>query len=167
MPRKKILSDDAVLIEARRLHAEGGDKALTFGALSLATGLAASTLSQRFGTVEGLAAAAARSGWLALIETADAEGSRTANKGPQGYLKALEATGAAMAPRLLELGRRDGAAMALAADWRGRVETTLALRLGQRERARTAAQAIFVAWQGQILWQGEGPKIKDLAKRLI
>ncbi len=167
MPRRKTLSDDAVLIEARRLHAEGGEKALTFGALSLATGLAASTLSQRFGTVEGLAAAAARAGWLALIAAADAEASRTADKGPQGYLKALEATGAAMAPRLLELGRRDEPAMALAADWRGRVETTLALRLGQRERARAAAQAVFAAWQGQILWQGGAVKIKDLAKRLM
>ncbi len=166
MPRKKVLSDDQVLAEALRLQAAGGDKALTFGALSLATGLAASTLTQRFGSVEGLAAAAARAGWQALIAATETAALTAADKGPQGYLRALEAAGAGAAPRLLALAARDGTAMALAGEWRGRVETALAQRLGQGDRQRSAAQTIFAVWQGQILWQSEGPKIKDLARRL-
>ncbi len=166
MPRKKILSDEQVLAEALRLHAAGGDKALTFGALSLATGLAASTLTQRFGSVEGLAAATARAGWSVLIGAAASCAAQTADKGPQGYLKALAAAGAEASARLLALGARDAGAMALAAEWRGLVETALALRLGQGDRSRLAAQAIFAAWQGQLLWHSEALKIKDLARRL-
>lgn len=167
MPRRKVLSDDQVLAEALRLQAEGGDKALSFGALAQATGLAASTLTQRFGSAEGLAAAAARSGWQALLVAAETAAMAAADKGPQGYLRALEAAGAASVPRLLALATRDAAAMALAVEWRGRVETALAQRLGQGDRSRSAAQAIFAAWQGQLLWRSDGVKIKDLARRLV
>ena len=163
MPRKKTLPDSEVLAEARRLFAAGGEKALTFGNLARATGLAASTLAQRFANVEGLAGAAACAGWRDLLEIADAMNGATADKGPQGYLKALEAEAV---PSLLHLGARDEEAQRLAGEWRGRVETALTLRLGQGEKARQAAQALFAAWQGQVLWGGAEFRIKDLAKRL-
>ncbi|MGA0540343.1 transcriptional regulator [Neotabrizicola sp. VNH66] len=165
MARPKSLPDADVLREARLLHAAGGMKALTFGNLARATGLAASTLAQRFTTVEGLAAAAARDGWEGLVAAAAVAEAATSDKGPGAYLKALDA-GAASVPALLELGRSDEGARLLAADWRNRVETALVVRLGQGEKARTAAQALFAAWQGQVLWGGAEFRIKDLARRL-
>ncbi|VDC26089.1 transcriptional regulator [Pseudogemmobacter humi] len=165
MPRRKILSDAEVLLEARRLFAAGGDKALSFGTLARATGLAASTLAQRFQSVGGLQGAAACAGWQELIAALDGAARDSAGKGPQSYLKALE-PGAAMAPMLLALGQRDARAGELAQEWRGQVETALALRIGQGEKARLSAQILFAAWQGRLLWGIEGIRLKDLAKRL-
>lgn len=166
MPRKKLLSDAEVLSDARKLHAAGGEKAMTFGNLARATGLAASTLAQRFTTVEGLTAAAACAGWQVLMDEAEQADTDAADKGPQGYLKALEQA-VTMVPQLLILGARDATALQQADGWRVRVETALALRLGQGEKARAAAQVIFAAWQGQILWGGAEIRIKDLARKLI
>ncbi|MFE3836661.1 transcriptional regulator [Pseudogemmobacter sonorensis] len=166
MSRRKILPDSDVLAEARRLFLADGEKALSFGNLSRATGLAASTLAQRFATVEGLQAAAARAGWQAMIAETDAADLSAAGKGPQGYLKALDARAA---QALLTLGARDPEAGRMAQEWRGRVETALALRLGQADGARAAARVLFAAWQGQGLWDPAGAeplRLKDLAKRL-
>ena len=170
MPRKKSLSDAQVLADARRLHLSGGEKALTFGNLARASGLAASTLAQRFGTIEGLIAALARQGWQDLLDALAALEQSTADKGPQGYLKALSPSGLD-ALRLLSLSTTDESARQLAEDWRSRVVTALALRLGQGEKARAAAAVIFATWQGQLLWgnaaQSAEMKIKDLAKKLL
>lgn len=170
MPRKKSLSDAQVLADARRLHLSGGEKALTFGNLARASGLAASTLAQRFGTIEGLIAALARQGWQDLLEGLAALEQSTADKGPQGYLKALSPAGLD-ALRLLSLSTTDEGARQLAEDWRARVLTGIALRLGEGEKTRSAASVIFAAWQGQLLWNvPPSPtemKIKDIAKKLI
>ena len=170
MPRKKSLTDAQVLADARRLHLSGGEKALTFGNLARASGLAASTLAQRFGTIEGLIAALARQGWQDLLEALTAIEAATADKGPQGYLKALSPSGLD-ATRLLSLSTTDEAARQLAEDWRARVVTALALRLGQGEKARAAAAVLFTHWQGQLLWgNGSGAaemKLKEIAKKLI
>lgn len=171
MPRLKLLSDDQVLYEARRLFASGGDRALSFGALSRATGLAASTLAQRFGSIEGLQAAAASAGWRQLLAKTEAAAEACVAKGPQGWLKALEPM-AAEGVQLMALGARSPESLALARAWRARVEGLLALRLGQNDKALLAAQVLFLTWQGQMLWapltgdMGE-VKLKDLAKRLI
>lgn len=170
MPRQKTQSDDDVLIQARRLFAEGGGRALSFGALSRATGLAASTLAQRFATIEGLQAAAACAGWRAVIAATDAADHAAADKGPKGWLKALDAE-AAEALRLMVLGEHSPEATVLAQDWHARVEGGLARRIGQGDKARSAAQALFLTWQGQVLWahalgRDRQVKIKDLARRL-
>lgn len=165
MARPKILSDHEVLTEARRLHQIGGDKALSFGALARATGLAASTLAQRFATIDGLQAAAAQDGWRVLIARAEDADLLAEGKGAPGYLKAQEGC-AAEAARLLALGGRDPVSRNLAEAWRMQVETGLALRLGQGDRARMAAAALFALWQGQALWPGMELKLKDLARRL-
>lgn len=166
MPRKKSLTDAQVLDHARRLHLSGGEKALTFGNLARASGLAASTLAQRFGTIEGLIASLARQGWTELLEGLVAVDQATANKGPQGYLKAL-APAAFESTRLLSLSTSDEEARSLAEEWRIRVITALSLRLGQGEKARSAAQTLFMLWQGQVLWGQPEVKVKDLAKKLI
>lgn len=164
MARPRSIPDSEVLSLVRGLYAAQGEKAVSFGTVGQAAGLAPSTLAQRYGSVEGMISAAAIQGWDALIVTADAALSAAGDKGPQGYLKLLDAGDV---PLLLSLGARDATARDRAADWRARVEAGLATRLGQGEKARAAAQALFAAWQGQVLWGGTATGIKELAKRLI
>ncbi|NPD14549.1 transcriptional regulator [Xinfangfangia sp. D13-10-4-6] len=165
MPRRKILSDAEVLQATRQLFAAGGEKAISFGNLSRATGLAASTLAQRFGSVEGLQAAATADGWHGLTEALTAADHLSQGKGPHALLKALEA-GDLPIMLLLTLGWRNHEALAQAARWRAHVEMALALRIGQGEKARQQAQMLFAAWQGKLIWQMEEPRLKDLSKRL-
>jgi AcrR family transcriptional regulator len=163
MPRKRLIPDSEVLALVRRLIAVHGEKAVSFGSIGQAAGLAPSTLAQRYGSVEGMLAAAALAGWDGLIAAAQAAEETGANKGPQGYLKLLDSS---EVPLLRHLGGRDAQARARAQDWRAAVETGLARRMGQGDKARAAAQALFMAWQGQILWDGATSGIKELAKKL-
>ncbi|WP_395540759.1 transcriptional regulator [Neotabrizicola sp. sgz301269] len=160
MPRKKLIPDSEVLSLVRRLIALHGEKAVSFGSIGQSAGLAPSTLAQRYGSIEGMLAAAAIAGWDGLIAAAVKTGD---DKGPQGYLKLLDS---AEVPLLLYLGGRDAQARDKAAEWRSVVEAGLARRMGQSEKARTAAQALFAAWQGQILWDGAASGLKDIAKKL-
>ena len=164
MPRRKILTDAEVLKATRQLFAAGGEKAVSFGNLSRATGLAASTLAQRFGTVEGLQSAAACAGWEEMSQALDAADQASQGKGPQSLLKALEADDMPLV-RQLTLSQRAPGAMEAAAHWRARVEMTLTLRIGQGEKARQQAQLLFAAWQGRLIWQMEELRLKDLVKR--
>ncbi|AWD22412.1 TetR/AcrR family transcriptional regulator [Pseudogemmobacter blasticus] len=165
MPRQKTLPDSQVLAAARRLYAQGGEKSVSFGSVARATGLAGSTLAQRYGSVEGMLSAAARDGWAVLTEAATAADAATTGKGPQGFLKALDPT-ARKAPLLLSLGTRDPVAREAGAVWRAQIEAALARRIGSGEKARSAAQVLFAVWQGQILWEDPEIRIKDLARRL-
>ncbi|MBK6468098.1 MAG: transcriptional regulator [Rhodobacter sp.] len=164
MSRKKTIPDEQVHAAIRQLLATGGDKAVSFGAVARATRLAPSTLAQRFGTVPAMRAAALRQGWQALTEATTTAMDAAAGKGPQGLLKALDAV-AAPVIGLLRVAT-DDESRALAAGWRQMVETALSLRIGQGEKAREAAAILFAAWQGQLLWGGEGFRLKDAVKRL-
>ncbi len=172
MPRRKILSDDDVFVLIRRLLTEGGDKAVSFGSVSRATGLAPATLVQRYGSREGMVQAALCAGWDRLDEAcarAEAE-APTGAKGAAVLLKALGAeTGADVDLSLLAADFRDASLRERAAAWRGRVENALALRLGGGAKGREGAAILFAAWMGQVLWQGAGGKgfrLKDALKRL-
>lgn len=164
MARTKSIPDADVLAAVRALQAEGGDKAVSFGSVAQRTRLAPSTLAQRFGTVGAMQRAAHLDGWRQVTAATAAALDQAAEKGPQGLLKALEGLAAPVAA--LRLGASDDKSRALADDWRKMVETALAQRLGQGEKAREAAAILFAAWQGQMLWWGEGFRIKDAAKRL-
>ncbi|WP_225026275.1 transcriptional regulator [Xinfangfangia pollutisoli] len=163
MPRTRSIPDTEVLALARGLYAAKGEKAVSFGSVGQAAGLAPSTLAQRYRSVEGMLAAAAIAGWDALIEASAQADQAAADKGPQGYLKLIDAS---EAPLLLMLGNRDAQARARAADWRAAVEAALIRRLGQGDKARSGAQALFAAWQGQLLWDGSASGLKDIARRL-
>lgn len=164
MARPKSLPDAEVLAIVRRLMAESGGQAVSFGAAALAIGLAPSTLAQRYGTVAAMRAAAVQDGWQVLTDATAAAIDAAADKGPQGLLKALDAvTGQA---GMLLAGSTGEAARAGADGWRRMVETALALRLGTGGKAREAAAILFAAWQGQALWGGDGFRLKDAAKRL-
>lgn len=172
MPRRKIIPDAEVHATIRRLLAEGGDKAVAFGPVARATGLAAATLVQRFGSRDGMVQAALHDGWDRLdaaCQRAETKAPMT-EKGAAAFLKALGAEGGEGADlSLLAVNFRNAALRDRAASWRARVEAALALRLGGGAKAHEAAAVLFAAWMGQVLWipaGGKGFRLKDALKRL-
>ncbi|MBN2630199.1 MAG: transcriptional regulator [Rhodobacteraceae bacterium] len=172
MPRKKIIPDHAVFATIRALLTQSGDRAASFGSVSRATGLAAPTLVQRYGSQEGMVRAALMDAWDALDRAAnEAEGTSDLSvKGAHMLLKALGAEAGDTADlSLLAADFRDPALRDRATAWRARVEQALALRLGGGAKGREAAALLFAAWQGQMLWHPTGDKgfkLKDAIKRL-
>jgi hypothetical protein len=165
MPRTRTIPDAQVFAMIQRMLEEGGDKAVSFGTVGTATGLAPPTLVQRYGSRDAMVRAARAAAWDALESRTAAAIAETADKGPQGLLKAIgpvDATAIAADLRDPELAKR-------AAVWRAGVETALALRLGGGQKARESAALLFVAWQGQVLWSKAGDsaiRLKDAVKRL-
>ncbi|MGQ0566304.1 MAG: transcriptional regulator [Gemmobacter sp.] len=167
MSRPRTIPDDTIFAEVRRLLAEGGDKAVAFASVARATGLAAPTLVQRYGSREGMVRAALTAAWDALDRQAEA-----AEAGAETTLGLLKALGTG--PLSADLSRlaadfRDPALRTRAEAWRGRVETALARSMGGGPKAREGAAILFMAWQGRMLWQdvgGRGIRLKDLVKRL-
>lgn len=165
MPRNRVIPDDQVFAIIQRMLEEGGDRAVSFGSVSTATGLAPPTLVQRYGNRDAMVRAARLAFW-------DAQGRRlaeaivqTSDKGPQGLLKALgQVNAAAVAADL-----RDPELADRAAGWRAAVESALSDRLGTGIKARESAAMLFAAWQGQLLWGAPGDsafRLKDVVKRL-
>jgi hypothetical protein len=165
MPRSRTVPDDTVFAIIRRLLEEGGEKAVSFGSVGLATGLAPPTLVQRYGTRDSMVHAARLAAWEALERRTAEAIAGTADKGPQGLLKALgtvDPLTVATDLRYPDLAKR-------AAGWRSAVEAALAQRLGAGPKARESAALLFAAWQGQSLWAGAGEpgfRVKDAVKRL-
>ena len=109
---------------------------------------------------------AARTAFWDGLERRTAEAiANTADKGPQGLLKAIggvDAVSIASDLRDPDLAKR-------AAGWRAGVETALTLRLGGGQKARESAALLFAAWQGQALWTAAGDsafRLKEAVKRL-
>ncbi|HMO71222.1 MAG TPA: transcriptional regulator [Paracoccaceae bacterium] len=171
MPRARTVPDLEVFAAIRRLLAEGGDKAVAFGSVARATGLAAPTLVQRYGSRDGMVRAALSAAWDGLTEMT-AQAATTADQGPKGaqaLLKSLGQTGEAADLSFLAIDFRDADLRARAETWRAQVEGALATRLGGGAKGREAAAILFAAWQGQALWQaagGKGFRLKDAVKRL-
>jgi AcrR family transcriptional regulator len=172
MPRTKIIPDAEVLAAVRRLLAEGGEKAVAFGSVARATGLAAPTLVQRYGTRDGMLRAALLAAWDTLdAATAVAEAETAIS--PKGAAALMKTIGAVQdegnMASLLSVEFRDRVLRDRAEAWRLRVESALATRMGGGARGREAGAILFAAWQGQTLWQSAGGKeirLRDLVKRL-
>lgn len=170
MPRPRTLPDAEVFATIHRLLAEGGDKAVAFGSVARATGLAAPTLVQRYGSRDGMVQAARLAQWdaadaaLARCEGEAGDGA----KGAQALLKALgDDDGPGIG--LTEVDLRDPVLRARAEGWRQRVEGALALRLGGGDKAQMQAALLFATWQGGLAWQqagGRAFRLKDMVKRL-
>lgn len=164
MSRSRTIPDDHVFAATRALLAEQGT--VTFGAVAAATGLAASTLAQRYGSVAGMSEAAltpvlARQEMILAKAAAEPASAR---QGAQDLLKALADSDLAEIGVLGAIFRAP-ALKQRAEDWRYGVETALAAHLGSAD----AARMVFAAWQGQALWHpagGKGFRLKDLVKRL-
>jgi AcrR family transcriptional regulator len=171
MSRSRTIPDADIFTAIRALLSAGGEKAVAFSSVARATGLAAPTLVQRYGSHDEMLRAAMLAAWDnldAVTLTAEAAAALTA-KGALALLKALEAEDSApFDVTLLASNLRDPAARARATAWRKRVETALAVRLGGGAKGREAAGLLFAVWQGQTLWQGTGDKsfrLKDAIKR--
>ncbi|AWB49492.1 transcriptional regulator [Gemmobacter aquarius] len=164
MARPRIIPDETVFVALRHMLATTGEKTVSFGSVARATGLAAASLVQRYGSREAMIRAALMSAWDALErDTVVADsGADTV----QGFLKALGGGGPdATDLALLAMDFRDAALRARAEAWRRQVESALARRL----RDADAAAMLFAAWQGQMLWHvagGKGFRLKDAVKRL-
>lgn len=165
MPRTRTIPDAQVFATIQRLLEQGGEKAVSFGSVGKATGLAPPTLVQRYGSVEGMIRAARHAAWDALEHRTVQAIAATSDKGPQGLLKAIgpfDARSIATDLRHPDLAER-------AHGWRMGVETALAMRLGAGVKARESAALLFAAWQGQGLWAAAGEsafRLKDAVKRL-
>ncbi|MES2914151.1 MAG: transcriptional regulator [Pseudomonadota bacterium] len=165
MPRTRTIPDAQVFAMIQRMLEQGGDRAVSFGTVGTATGLAPPTLVQRYGNRAAMVRAARAAAWDALERRTASAMADTADKGPQGLLKAI----GPVASTVIAADLRDPELAKRAADWRATVETALALRLGGGQKARESAALLFVAWQGQALWSGAGEsvlRLKDVVKRL-
>jgi hypothetical protein len=165
MPRTRTIPDDRVFAAVHALLADGGDKAVSFSAVSGATGLAAPTLVQRYANRQGMLKAARLASWAQRQAATEQAIVATSGKGPQALLKALAPVDAFA----LAFDQRDTDLVQCAQAWRATVEAALALRLGTGPKARESAALLFAAWQGQALWPalgGGGFKLKDAVKRL-
>ena len=170
MGRSKTLPDSDVFAALRQLLIQGGDKAVAFSSVAQATGLAAPTLAQRYGTRDAMVQAALLDGWDVLGKATDRavdEAPPTA-KGATQILKALSA-GHLAEIALLASEFRDPALRDPALAWRQSVLAALGSRLGGGSKGQEAAALLFAAWQGQVIWQkagGSEVKLKDAVKRL-
>lgn len=165
MPRTRTIPDDRIFAAIQSLLDDGGDKAVSFATVAAATGLAAPTLVQRYGSRDGMVRAARLAQWSRCERDTALAIDSTADKGPQALLKALTPIRAAD----LAIDLRDPDLAQRVAAWRATVEAALALRLGTGQKAREGAALLFAAWQGQALMSpnGEGAfKLKDAVKRL-
>jgi len=165
MPRSRIIPDARIYSAIRSLLEAGGEKAVSFATVAAATGLAAPTLVQRYGSRDAMVRAARLDAWDRLRAATTAAILATEAKGPQGLLKAL----ATIDPDMLAATARDPDLAQCAAAWRASVEAALSLRLGTGARSRETAALLFAAWQGQMLWSALGEpgfRLKDAVKRL-
>ena len=165
MPRTRTIPDETVFAAVQRLLDEGGDKAVSFGSVGKLTGLAPPTLVQRYGSRDGMVRAARHAAWDRLERRTGKAIAGTADKGPQGLLKAIGPVN----PATFAADLRDPELAERATAWRTGVETALTLRLGGGQKARDSAALLFAAWQGQALWSGAGEpgfRLKDAVKRL-
>ena len=166
MPRKRIIPDDLIFPMVQRLLETGGEMAVSFGTVSTATGLAPSTLVQRYGSLAGMLRATRHAAWDALETRTAAAIAASADKGPQGLFKAI----GMVRPQSYAADLDDPELAVRAESWRKSVETALEQRLGGSQKAREAAAGLFAAWQGQALWGAgaeDGFRLKDMAKRLV
>jgi AcrR family transcriptional regulator len=88
MPRKRTISDQDLLDAALVVVRAAGPEALTFAAAASASGLAASTLVQRFGTKAGLLRAALLRAWD-LLDEQTAAATASAGPGAEGVVDML------------------------------------------------------------------------------
>jgi AcrR family transcriptional regulator len=156
MSRTRIIPDTDVYAALRHIAATQGVAAASFRAVGRATGLAAATLVQRYGTAAGMMRAAMLDGWDEADAALAAIQAPMTPKGAIVLLKALPAI-----PAL----SRDAVLLKRAGAWRAAVIKALAPRLGTTE----AAAIMFAAWQGRMMWDatgGRGFSLRDATKYL-
>jgi AcrR family transcriptional regulator len=166
MTRPKILSDRDVLAIALRLMHERGPEALTFAALSDASGLSGAALVQRFGTKIALRQATLLHAWDRLDEKTVAL-AKTTPPTPAGAVRLLVGLSRdyggieAYAEGLLVLREdlRDPALRARGAAWRDVLSAALDhCFAGVASAPKGIGLMLAAQWQGSLLWWGFDPR---------
>jgi AcrR family transcriptional regulator len=160
MPRKRTISDEALLDAALALVREAGPEGLTFSTLSSRVGLAGSTIVQRFKSKPDLLRAALLRAWDRLDEDT-ATAIEAAPSGPSGVTELLvrlsgqyEAHDYADQLRLLREDLRDPVLTARGRAWLATLSDAIEARLadGPATVAGLGPQ-ILAQWQGTLtIW---------------
>ena len=166
MARTKSLSDVIILDIVLQLLLQDGEKAVSFASAAHASGLAAPTLVQRYGSRDAMVKSGVLRGWdrldaATLVASDDA---LISAKGGQSFLKMTASC--IDIPMLLAVSARDKDLIARATSWRLVVESALKDRLGGGTQGRDAAALMFAAWQGRLLWDIAGGKTFRLGDAL-
>lgn len=164
MARPRTIPDATIFAAILHLMDQGGERAVSFSAVARATGLAAPSLVQRYGSLAAMIRQALDAEWARLEQATEQAlaGIKAADKGAQALLKAL-APGPGAA--LLAASARDAALTKRAAAWRAGVEAALADLIGDGERAAM----LLSLWSGQTMWEALSPRsfrMKDAIRRL-
>jgi AcrR family transcriptional regulator len=165
MPRRKTLSDRDVLATALRLMHEHGPEALTFAALSKASGLSGATLVQRFATKAALRQATLLHAWDRLDEKTAALAQK-APRTPAGAVRLLVGLSRdyggieAYAEGLLVLREdlRDPVLRSRGTAWRNVLSAALDRCFdGVGSAPKGIGLMLAAQWQGSLLWWGFDP----------
>lgn len=163
MPRKRTVSDEALLDAALVLVRQLGPEALTFSELGSRVGLAPSTIVQRFKTKPALLRASLLRAWDRLDEDT-AVAVRTAPHGPAGVTELLvrlsgqyEAHDYADQLRLLREDLRDPVLTARGQAWLSTLADAIEARLSDGPRGNGQVSGlgplILAHWQGTLtIW---------------
>jgi AcrR family transcriptional regulator len=157
MPRKRTISDDALLDHALLVVREHGPEALTFSSLSSRAGLAASTIVQRFATKPELLRAALLHAWDRL-EADTVAADRAAPRAPEGAIDVLVRLSGQYDPHhyadqllLLREDLRDPVLRARGRAWLATVTDAVERRLPDAPGGPEGLGNILVAqWQGSL-----------------
>jgi hypothetical protein len=164
MSRPRTIPDSSIFAAILHMIEVSGERSVAFSSVSRATGLAAPSLVQRYGSLTDMIHQALAGEWSRLELVADQALTqvKSEDKGLQALLKALSpGPGAA----LLAATMRHPDLAARAAAWRSRVVAALAEVTGDMDRA----EMLFALWSGQGVWEGMAPRgfrLKDAIKRL-
>jgi len=160
MPRKRTISDEALLAAALELVRANGPDSLTFAALAASSGLAAPTIVQRFGTKVALLRAAMSSAWDKLdADTSAAD--EVAPTGSAGVVELLVALSGQYDPEdyadqllLLREDLRDPTLRARGEAWMQTlivaIERRLVRRPGDQDRVTGLGRLVIAQWQGTL-----------------
>jgi AcrR family transcriptional regulator len=157
MPRKRTISDAAVLDEALVIVHTSGPEALTFGALAPRVGLAASTIVQRFGTKATLLHTALSRAWD-LLDEQTAMAIDDAPLEPIGVIELLvqlsgqyEAHDFADQLKVLREDLRDPVLRARGQTWMATLTEAIERRLTETPGGAAGVGKLVVAhWQGTL-----------------
>jgi AcrR family transcriptional regulator len=170
MPRPKSVSDTQVQTAIASLYARGGDKAVTFATVAVATGLAPPTLVQRYRSRDAMLEWALLCSWDTVDAATEAALPTLVDRGEAAFLKAIaQSVAASVHFASLVTAKHSKALDARAVAWRATIETHLARSFGTGRQAETLATIAFATWQGQLLWDaagGRGFRLKDALRRL-
>ena len=177
MPRRKSTSDVEVLDAAYGVMHDRGPDALTFAALSAASGLSASTLVQRFKSMDELKQRTLLHAWDRL-EAQTAELASSTSRSPQGAIDFLvrltsnygDIEAYAEALLILREDLRRPALRARGAAWKASLVSVLDECFASAGTMTPGLGLLMAShWQGSLLWWSFEPagRVEDYVDRSL